>query len=115
MNSSNLENKTPSDSIDELSYEFFRTTTGIQSRPDAFDKSRFFITFPTRLGVTETSCSPRLAPGGKTGNDILSHQFLQKFSALTDAEDNTFSPLIRGSIIADLPLLRTILAICQIS
>ena len=103
--------------IDEFSYEFFRTTTGIQSRPDAFDKSRFAITFPTILGVTETSCSPRLAPGGKTGNDILSHQFLEKFSAnnfaLTDAEENTFRPLIRGSIIADLPLLRTLLAICQ--
>ena len=97
--------------------EFFRTTTGIQSRPDAFHKSRFVITFPTILGVIETSCSPRLAPGEKTGSNILSHQFIEKFSAnnfaLTDAGDNTFRPLNRGSIIADLPLLRTLLAICQ--
>ena len=97
--------------------EFFRTTTGIQSRPDAFHKSRFVITFPTILGVIETSCSPRLAPGEKTGNNILSHQFIEKFSAnnfaLTDAGGNTFRPLNRGSIIADLSLLRTLLAICQ--
>ena len=32
--------------------------------------------------------------------------------ALSDAEDNTSSPLNRGGI-ADLPLLRTLLAICQ--
>ena len=60
--SSNLENKTPSDSyIEEFSYDiknFLRTTTGIQSRPDAFDKSRFVMTFPTILGVKELSCSP---------------------------------------------------------
>ena len=91
------------------SSEFFRTTTGIQSRPDAFHKSRFVITFPTILGVIETSCSPRLAPGEKTGNNILSHQFIETFSAnsfaLTDAGDNTFRPLNRGSIIADLSLL----------
>ena len=43
-------------------------------------------------------------------------EFLEKFSgnnfALSDAEDNTSRLLNRGGI-ADLPLLRTLLAICQ--
>ena len=43
-------------------------------------------------------------------------EFLEKFSAnnfaLSDAEDNTSRPLNRGCT-ADLPLLRTLLAICQ--
>ena len=45
--SSNLENETPSDTFCSASmYEssgsqFFRTTNGIQSGPDAFDGSRF--------------------------------------------------------------------------
>ena len=43
-------------------------------------------------------------------------KFLEKFSgnnfALSDAEDNTSGSLNRGGI-ADLPLLRTLLAICQ--
>ena len=48
---------------------------------------------------------------------IKCHQeFLEKFSAnifaLSDAEDSTYRPLNRAGI-ADLPLLRTLLAICQ--
>ena len=85
MNSSNLENKTPSDSIDELSYEFFRTTIGIQSRPDAFDKSRFIMTFLTILGVTDILCSFSLVLEGKTGKklpDSSKLEFLEKFSAI---------------------------------
>ena len=43
-------------------------------------------------------------------------EFKEKFSAnnfaLSNAEDNTSGPLNRGGI-ADLPLLRTLLAICQ--
>ena len=43
-------------------------------------------------------------------------EFLEKFlansSALSDAEDNT-SRLLNGGGTADLPLLRTLLAICQ--
>ena len=43
-------------------------------------------------------------------------EFLEKFLAnnfaLTDAEVNTAGPLNRGGI-ANLPLLRTLLAICQ--
>ena len=40
--------------------QFFRTTTGIQSGPDAFGKSRFIMTFLTILGVTEIMCSFKL-------------------------------------------------------
>ena len=43
-------------------------------------------------------------------------EFLEKFLlnnfALSDAEDNTSGPLNKGGI-ADLPVLRTLVAICQ--
>ena len=99
--------------------QFFRTTTGIQSGPDAFDESRFVMTFLTILGVMEILCSFRLVLEGKTGKEIPESsrfEFLEKFLAnnfaLSDAEDNTSSLLNRGGI-ADLPLLRTLLAIHQ--
>ena len=38
---------------ESLGSQFFRTTTGIQSGPDAFDESRFVMTFLTILGVIE--------------------------------------------------------------
>ena len=99
--------------------QFFRTTTGIQSGPDAFDESRFVMTFLTILGVMEILCSFRLVLEGKTGKEIPESsklEFLEKFLAndfaLSDAEDNTFGPLNRGGI-ADLPFMRTLLAIRQ--
>ena len=102
--------------------QFFRNTIGIQSGPDTFDESRFVMTFLTILGVMEILCSFRLVLEGKTGKEIPetsrgSHQeFLEKFLAnnfvLSDAEDNTSGPLKRGGT-ADLPLLRTLLAIHQ--
>ena len=77
------------------------------------------MTFLTIFGVTEILCSFRLVLEGKTGKEIPESsrlEFLEKFSAnnfaLSDAEDNTSRPLNRGGI-ADLPLLRTLLAICQ--
>ena len=77
------------------------------------------ITFLTNLGVTEISCSFKLVLEQKTGKEIPESsrlRFLEKFSpnnfALSDAEDNTSGPLNRGGI-ADLPLLRTLLAIRQ--
>ena len=77
------------------------------------------MTFLTILGVTEILCSFRLVLEGKTGKEIpeLSRlEFLEKFSAnnfaLSDVEDKTSRPLNRGGI-ADLPLLRTLLAIRQ--
>ena len=77
------------------------------------------MNFLTILGVTEILCSFRLVVEGKTGKGIpeLSRlEFTEKFStnnlALSDAEDNTSELLNRGGI-ADLPLLRSILAFCQ--
>ena len=87
--------------------------------PDAFDKSRFITTFLTILGVMEILCSFKLVLEGKTGKETLESsrlEFKEKLSAnnfaLSDAEDNTSGPLNRGGI-ADLPLLRTLLAIRQ--
>ena len=123
--SSNLEKK---DSIRHLlkssasMYEssgsyFFRTTTGLQSGPDAFDESRFVMTFLTILVVMEILCSFRLVLEAKTSKEIPESsrlEFIEKFSAnifaLSDAEDNTSRSLNRGGL-ADLPLLRTLLAI----
>ena len=86
---------------------------------EAFDKSRFVITFLTILGVTEILCSFRLVLDGKKGKEIPESsrlEFLEKFSAnnfaLLDAEGNTSRPVNRR-VIADLPLLRKLLAICQ--
>ena len=99
--------------------DFFITTTAIQSGPDAFDELRFVMTFLSIFGVTEILFSFRLVLEGKIGKEIpeLSRlEFLEKFVAnnfaLSDAEDNTSGLLNRGGI-ADLLLLRTLLAICQ--
>ena len=82
--------------------QFLRITTGIQSGPDAFDKSRSVMTFITILGVTEILCNFRLVLEGKTGKEIPESsrlEFLEKFSAnnfaLSDAKDNTSRPLNR--------------------
>ena len=71
------------------------------------------------MGVTEILCSFRLVLEGKTGKEVPESsrlEFLEKFSeinfALSDAEGKTSSPLNRGGI-ADLSLLRTLLAIRQ--
>ena len=84
----------------------------MQSGPDAFDKSRFVITFLTMLVVTEILCSFRLVLEGKTGKEIPESSrldFLEKFLtnnfALSDAEENTW--LLNRRVIADLPLLRS--------
>ena len=102
---------------ERLGSQLLRTTTEIQSRPDAFDESMFVMTFLTILGVTEILCSFRLVLEGKKGKEIPESsrlEFLKKFSAnnfaLSDAEDNTHRLLNRGEI-AYLPLLKTLLAI----
>ena len=64
--------------------QFFRATTGIQSGPDAFDESRFVMTFLTNLGVLEVLCNFRLVLEGKTGKEIPESSrlgFLDKFLA----------------------------------
>ena len=50
--------------------QFFRTITGIQSGPDAFDESRFVMAFLTILGVMEILCSFKLVLEEKTGKEI---------------------------------------------
>ena len=77
------------------------------------------MTFLTILEVTEILCSFKLVLEGKTGKEIPESsrlEFLEKFSgnnfALSDAEDNTSRSLNRGGI-ADLPLLKILLVICQ--
>ena len=71
------------------------------------------------MGVTEILCSFKLVEEGKTGKEIpessrleFTEKFLANNFALSDAEDNISGPLNRGGI-ADLPLLRTLLAIHQ--
>ena len=77
------------------------------------------MTFLTVLGVTEILYSFRLVLEGKTGKEIPASsrsEILENFSAntfaLSDAEDNTAGLLNWGGI-ADLPLLRRLLAIRQ--
>ena len=78
-----------------------------------------FMNFLTILGVTQILWSFKLVLEGKTGKEIPESsilEFLEKFSAnnfaSSDTEDNSSGPLNRGGI-ADLPLLRTLLAIHQ--
>ena len=83
------------------------------------------MSFLTILGVTEILCSFRLVLEGKIGKELPESsrlEFFEKFLAhnfpiseennFPIAEENTSGPLNRGGI-ADLPLLRTLLAICQ--
>ena len=99
--------------------QFYKTTTAIQSGPGTFDKSRFVMTFLTILAVKFLVITARLVLERKTGKEIPKSsrlEFLEKFSGnnftLSDAEDNTSGSLNRGGI-ADLLLLRTVLAIHQ--
>ena len=77
--------------------QFFRTTTGIQSGPDVFDKSRLVMNLVvTNSRDTEILCSFRLMLEGKAGKEISESpklKLVEKFSedhfALSDAEDNT--------------------------
>ena len=71
------------------------------------------------MEVTEILCSLKLVLEGKTCKQVPESSrsaFLKKFSAnkfaLSDAEGDTSRLLNRGGI-ADLPLLRTLLAIQQ--
>ena len=74
--------------------------------------------FLSILGVIQILCNFKLVLEGKTGKEIPESsrlEFFKKFSAnnfaLSDTEDKTSGLLNRGGI-ADLSLLRTLLAIC---
>ena len=49
--------------------QFFRTTTGMQSGPDAFDESRFVMTFLTILEFKATLYNSILVLEGETGKE----------------------------------------------
>ena len=76
------------------------------------------MAFLTILGVTEILCNFRLVLDGKTGKkipessrlELLQNVFSKQFCFIRCS--NTSGPLNRGGI-ADLPLLRTLLAIHQ--
>ena len=84
---------------------FFRTTTGIQSGPDAFDELSFVMTFLAIFGVIEILCSFRLVLEGKIIPESSRLEFLEKLLGndfvLSDAEGNIYGLLNRGNI-ADL-------------
>ena len=70
-----------SDSMNESSgSQVFRTTTGIQSGPDTFDESKFFMTFLTILEVMKIPCSFRLVLEGKIGKEIPQSSRLNPFT-----------------------------------
>ena len=73
------------------------------------------MTFLTILGVKEILCSFRLVTSKEVLESLRSEsleKILASNFALSDAEENTSGPLNRGGI-ANLPLLRTLLAIRQ--
>ena len=103
--SNNLEQKTPSGIYWRVQLVCMKVQAHNfhNSEPDAFDESRFIMTFLTILGVTEILCSFKWVVEGKAGKEIHESsrlEFLEKFlannSALSDTEDNTFGPLNRG-------------------
>ena len=64
--------------------QLFQTATGIKSGRDAFEKTRFVMTFLTILGVTNMLCSFRLVLEGKMGEGIPKSsrlEFFEKFLA----------------------------------
>ena len=93
--SKNLESNIPSDTSSGSMYEssgsqFFRTTTGIQSRPDAFEELRLVMTFLINLAVLGILCSFTLVLEGKAGKDIPVSSRLEK---TFDSEEKTSAPL----------------------
>ena len=96
--------------------QFLGTTSGIHSGLDAFDKSRFIMTFLTILGVIEILCNFRLVLEGKTCKEIPESprlEFLGKFLAvlISQMAEKKNSELLNRGDIADLSLWRTLLAI----
>ena len=60
-------------------HSFFRTTTGIQSRPDVLENHGWLWIFLTNLGARGILCMFTLVLEDKAGKEIL--EFLKKFSA----------------------------------
>ena len=97
-------------------WQFFKTTTRIQSGTDDFDKSRLAMIFLTILGVTEILCDIRLVLKEKTGKEVPESsrlEFLEIFSASNFAlsDQKTTPPDDWIEEVYDLPLLQTLLVI----
>ena len=91
--------------MEEISGSYFiRTTTGTQTRPGTFNKSRLVVAFLTNFRVTQILCNFRSILKEKVGKEIP--------ESLSDVENNTSGSLNREAI-ADLPLLGTLLAVYQ--
>ena len=76
--------------------QFFRTSTGIQSVPDAFDESRLVMAFLIIFGVTKMLCNFRLVLEGKTGKEIPESsklEFLEKFLTILLYQMQNAEPL----------------------
>ena len=91
----------------------------MQSGPDAFDESRFVMTFFYRFGSHRNIKQFQISSRREAAKEILESsklEFLEKFLAnnflLSEAENSTCRWLNRGGI-AELPLLRTLFAIHQ--
>ena len=68
---------------------FFRSTTGIRSRPSTLDKSRLIVTFLTNLGYTWILCSFKLVLEGKPYKEIP--EWVIKIEVLRKAFLNSFA------------------------
>ena len=66
--------KTSSSMSESFGSQFFRTTTGIQSRAEIFDESRLVMSFLTNFGITGILCSFRLVLERSADKEIPSHQ-----------------------------------------
>ena len=77
-----------------------------------FEKLRLVSNFLLNLGVLWLLCSFRLVLKGKAGKEITESSRLELFAnsfGSSEAEENTSDPSKRRGI-ADLPLVRTLLA-----
>ena len=93
--------------------QFFRTTTGIQSGPDALtNKVRYdlFNHLGSYRSIMQFQITDKEIP--ESSRLEFSEKFSENTFASSDAEDNTSGPLNRGGL-ADLTLLRTLSAIRQ--
>ena len=122
--SNNLENKTLSDTYWRNAITCIKVQANSFSEPLLeYNQDQtplmFLMTFLTILGIMDILCSFRLVLERKAGKEIPKSsrlEFLEKFLGnnfvSSDVEDNPSRLFNRGST-ADLPLLRTLIAIHQ--
>ena len=106
--------KTSASIYESSGFQFFRTTTGIQSGSNAFGKSKLVAIFLANTRLTTILCSFRLFLEGKSGKQVpeLSRWSSLKWFQKKDLPYQMINTepqvtLKRGGM-ADLPLLRTL-------